>query len=210
MAQVDNQGQLLNKSLNAKNIADRKVDELIGLCRGLTADGVVNIQEAEFLLSWIEANRDRAPSYPFDVLFRRLSEMLEDNILDNDEQDELIEMLTKITGGESLHDDIESMSSTLPLCIPEPHIEINGNNFVFTGVFNTGARKVLESLTEDLGGVMQKGVVRTTNYLVIGDIGSRDWKHSSFGRKIEKAVHDRDEVKTGLKIVSESHWIKFI
>ena len=35
---------------------DRAVDELVGICRGLLADGHVNLQEAQFLREWIERN----------------------------------------------------------------------------------------------------------------------------------------------------------
>ena len=53
-------------------------------------------------------------------------------------------------------------------------------------------------------------VVIEKKYLVIGDIGSKDWSHSSYGRKIEKAVEYRDTKDTGISIVCESHWAKFL
>jgi len=34
---------------NRKNIQDRQIDTLIGLCKGITADGNVNQQKAEFI-----------------------------------------------------------------------------------------------------------------------------------------------------------------
>jgi len=210
MARMDEQQQLINTNLNAKDIADRKTDELVGICRGLIADNTVNKEEAKFLMQWIESNKERAPIYPFSILYKRLSEMLEDNILDEDEQSELLDILTKITGGDTLADNIESMSTTLPLSNPAPDITINGNTFVFTGVFNSGARKDLEQLVKDLGGHVGKSVTKSTNCLVIGEIGSKDWKHSSFGRKIEKAVQYRDELKVDISIVMESHWIKYV
>jgi hypothetical protein len=41
-----------------------------------------------------------------------------------------------------------------------------------------------------------------TPFLVIGTLGSRDWAHTSFGRKIEAAIRCRPP----LRIVSEKHW----
>ena len=38
---------------NRKNIDDRKIDTLIGLSKGLTADGKVSAVEAEVLHSWL-------------------------------------------------------------------------------------------------------------------------------------------------------------
>jgi len=43
---------------------DRDVDELIGLCRGVLADGAVNSLEGQFLLGWLERRRDDAALIP--------------------------------------------------------------------------------------------------------------------------------------------------
>ncbi len=40
---------------------------------------------------------------------------------------------------------------------------------------------------------------------VIGAIGSRDWIHSTHGRKIERAVELREQ-GTGIYILSEEYW----
>ncbi|EOK6384613.1 NAD-dependent DNA ligase, partial [Escherichia coli] len=40
-------------------------------------------------------------------------------------------------------------------------------------------------------------------FLVIGTLSSRDWKFSSHGRKIEKAISYRDDNGAKLKIISE-------
>ncbi|NBK99476.1 MAG: hypothetical protein EOM50_15950 [Erysipelotrichia bacterium] len=207
---TDDQNQLVARAIRAKDVCDRKVDELIGICRGIMADGSVNQKEAEYLLSWIEANREYAQSYPFSIIYDRVSIMLSDGIFDDEEKKELLEIMVKLTGGEIIGEDTESMSSTLPLCVPAPKIVFKGSSFVFTGVFTTGARKVLEELVKELGGSIHDIVKKDTDYLVIGDIGSKDWSHSSYGRKIEKAVEYRDIKDTGISIVCESHWSKFL
>lgn len=46
-----------------------------------------------------------------------------------------------------------------------------------------------------------------THYLVIGDIGSAAWMHSTHGRKIEAAV-ELLERGTGIAIISEAHFMK--
>jgi len=40
---------------------------------------------------------------------------------------------------------------------------------------------------------------------VLGTFGSRDWVHTSFGRKIETAIRYRDK-GAPIAIVSEDHW----
>lgn len=43
-------------SENQQSIEDRGISELIGIARGLVADGVVNKQEADFLVQWLIEN----------------------------------------------------------------------------------------------------------------------------------------------------------
>lgn len=210
---TDNQGQLKTRNIRAKEVCDRKIDELIGVCRGIIADNTANMQEAQFLIKWIETNYQVAEYYPFNVLYARVFEMLKDGILDDEEQKELIETMAELTGGDvpnESEEDVESMSTTLPLCKPAPSIVIEGSSFVFTGIFTTGPRKHLQALILELGGIIHEGVKKDTDFLVIGDIGSMDWAHSSFGRKIEKAIEYRDEKKTGIAIISERHWARFL
>lgn len=45
--------------------------------------------------------------------------------------------------------------------------------------------------------------------LVVGDLGSTDWKYSRFGTKLEKAIENR--VKYGkLKIVTEKQFVQTV
>lgn len=59
------------------------------------------------------------------------------------------------------------------------------------------------------GGYTLKDVTKKLHYLVIGNIGSEVWKHSTFGNKIAKAVEYRDKGRE-IVIISEAHWINFI
>jgi len=42
------------RAVCAQRIADRGVDEMIGICRGMIADGRVEQSEAEYILRWLE------------------------------------------------------------------------------------------------------------------------------------------------------------
>ena len=45
------------RSSNTRPMADRQVDQLIGLAQGILADGIVNLAEAEMLQDWLRANQ---------------------------------------------------------------------------------------------------------------------------------------------------------
>jgi hypothetical protein len=187
--------------------ADRAVDELVGLCRGLLADGHVNQQEAEFLKSWIERNADFVGMYPFDRIYRQLTDIMRDGFLDQDESADLMDTLVRFVGGEASDHRAEtaSLSTALPLDDPEPVIVYPDSIFVVTGTFSYGVRSLVCAEIESRGGISGASPTKKTRYLIIGDLGSRDWKHSNCGAKIERAIQLRDE-GCQLAIVSERHW----
>jgi len=78
------------------------IDELIGVCRGVIADGIVDEREAIFIGQWIENHRDIADRWPVNILYARLTEMLKDGVLNRAEQEELLATLREITGESSL------------------------------------------------------------------------------------------------------------
>lgn len=195
-----------NAAITHRRRFDRSVDELIGICRGILADGLVVQQEAEFLLSWIEGNKEFVSYYPYNALYPRLADMLSDGVLDEEEEGELLKMLLDFQGGAG--DPSKGFgASALPLCDPPPDVLFRDKVFVITGLFAAGTRK--EVTTEILlrYGQVKSSPSKKTDYLVVGVAGNDDWQHTSYGRKIEKAIALRDQ-GAKISIVSESHWLK--
>ncbi len=203
---LDKDGQPLSRSFNKTRLQNRTLDELIGLCKGVLADGAVTQEEAEFLQEWLLANSQVADVWPANVLYDRISRMLADGTLDSDEEEELIQTLLEITGGPVLDPAVASMSTGLPLDDPPPVIIFQDQQFCLTGRFVYGSRRECESEVVARGGSAQKSPTLKTNYVVIGLAGSRDWIHSTHGRKIEAAVRLRDK-GIPVRIVTEEHWV---
>jgi NAD-dependent DNA ligase len=99
----------------------------------------------------------------------------------------------------------EDAATDLPLDRPPPVIQWPESVFVFTGKFAFGPRRDCERQVQNLGGVCEPNITQRTNYVVIGTFGSRDWVHTAFGRKIEKALGYR-ESGIQLAILAEDHW----
>jgi NAD-dependent DNA ligase len=190
-----------------ERISDRQIDELIGICRGLTADSVLNQSEVEFLQKWLAANRGVSDHPVIATLYHRVADVLEDGILDEDEAHELLETLSALSNrdfelGEVLR------STTLPLCSPAPSLWFPTKVYTFTGTFNYGNRKACEAAVEKRGASVAS-LTRKTDVLVVGVYATESWKHSSFGRKIEKASDYRSR-GVPISIVSEEHWLSFL
>lgn len=184
----------------------RSVDELTGLCRGILADGEVNQSEAMFLLDWLSRYKEFAETFPFSTLYPRVRDALHDGVLDLDEQRDLLEALSATVGGEvAAPSGSNSLSTELPFDHPCPTILYSASVFVVTGVFTYGKRTVVQQAIESRGGTVQAAVSPQIDYVVVGEGGSRDWLHSSYGRKIQEAVDYRDKGAM-ISIIPERHW----
>jgi len=193
--------------LSGDRITSRQIDELIGIARGLAADGTINQAEVEFLQKWLVANIDVSDQPILRTLYRRVNEILADGIVDDEETAELLDTLNRFSSrdfelGETLK------STTLPLCEPAPPLTFAGKQYCFTGTFNYGQRKLCERAIAERGG-NAGGLTQKTDVLVIGVYATDSWKHSSFGNKIMSACDFRSK-GLPISIVSEEHWVKHL
>ncbi|MFP6806103.1 MAG: BRCT domain-containing protein [Pseudomonadales bacterium] len=193
------------RSRNAGRVQDRLIDELIGISRGVIADGVVDEQEAIFIGQWIENHREIAERWPVNVLYVRLTEMLKDGILTSDEQAELLTTLRDLTGESSLFQQANK-STNLPVDKPAPKVEFANKSFCLTGKFVFGSNLECEETIRELGGNVVSMPTKDTDYLVIGELCSPDWVHTTFGRSIEKGVELKNQGHA-LVILNEEHWV---
>ncbi|WP_316978823.1 BRCT domain-containing protein [Shumkonia mesophila] len=188
---------------NRARIQDRQIDELIGLAHGIVADGVVSQAEAEHLQKWLVAHRNALDNPVILPLYERVNAMLVDHRLDDDEARDLLETLEQYAGGDFEIGEVVK-SSTLPIDRPQPSVGFNGTRFCFTGTFVFGTRGECEAAVVDRGAVAGS-LRRDTTFLVIGMYATDSWIHSSYGRKIEKAVEMKAQ-GIPIAIVGESHW----
>jgi BRCA1 C Terminus (BRCT) domain len=191
---------------------ERTTDELIGICRGVLCDGHVSRPEALFLNNWIERNSAFVDTYPFNHLLDHLHHALEHGVMDSHDESDLLETLSKFVGGEANgehNSESASLSTALPLDDPEPSPLEFASTFVVTGTFKFGPRKIVASRIAERGGIVAASVSKKVRYLIVGEIGSRDWIHSSYGRKIEEARDLRAE-GARLSIICERHWTQFM
>jgi len=204
---LEAQGQPVWRGLNARQRMERDVSEMLGLARGLLADGVITEEEVKLLRAWMEAHPDAIRAWPGSVLWRRLERIFADGVITEEERQDLASLLEQLVGGSIgiVPAAGASGSTSLPLDDPPPELAFDGRIFVLTGRFAYGPRAACEREIRLRGGVCESNVTRRTHYLVVGTFGSRDWLHTSYGRKIERAVSLRDRYGAPA-IVSEDHW----
>jgi hypothetical protein len=191
------------------HVLERCIDELIGLCKGIIADGRVEQNEAEFLKSWLENNREVAGVWPANVLNERINKIFADGVIDEGEQVDLAHLLARFTGVVPGVSDAEQLATRLPVDDPVPDVDFTGKSFCLTGKFVFGSRQNCEQVILAKGGACQPRPDGDTDYLVIGALGNHEWSHSPYGEKVEWVLNNREQ---GAKaaIIAEEHWTFFL
>ncbi len=182
--------------------AESDLHMLSGLCKGLIADRGLNEAEIRYLDWWLTQNGTLKNNYPGRDLYLLVKEILEDGVITPDESAALRKVLVDFTGCDLDSGVVDGLSTRLPIDNMDT-VCIKDKVFCLTGVFIAGKRSVVEGLIQNAGGIITGGITKKLDFLVVGTLSSRDWKFSSYGRKIQKAVDYRDEQGAKLRILSE-------
>lgn len=180
-----------------------QLNELLGLLCGITSDGLLNDLEVDALRQWFEDNENIIWKWPASLVINQLKGALEGGEITESQRFELRDEIMRVTGQEFL-DTGSAGDSSMRLYDEEvSEVSFEGRHFCLTGKLSIGPRSVLEQLIVERGGLVRKTVVKRLDYLVIGDLASRDWRFSSHGRKIQK-VMDLKEKGVQISVVPES------
>ena len=188
------------------SIIVKSLNTLMGIISGLVSDGELNDKELLFLKTWCNENSHIAKEYPANIIFRRIHEVLLDNIITPEEREHLLHELVNLSGN-----DFSNTGSALPEHISsifddDPTVIFADSEFVFTGAFIFGTRAACEGTTLKRGASVKSYVTQNTNYLVIGARSSPAWITDNFGRKIQKAAEMVNSGEYNLSIIREVDW----
>lgn len=196
---------MMDENFTAPNYTrtqDRKIDEFIGLCKGVLADNEFNEREKDTLIKWLNENQ----------INDNQIKTIENTLKSNQNLDTQKSMLEKFIGYSMQKFGVMNASSSLPIETMILPISFQDKSFCLTGKFASaiGNRNVIENMIASKKGIIKKNVILDLDYLVIGEISTPDWKHSNSGRKIEKAVTYKEDSKTSIKIISEQQLLKYL
>lgn len=175
---------------------------LNGLCKGLISDKTLSEEEIRYLDWWLTQNGTLKSNYPGKELYTLVKEILKDGVITTEESQTLHKALVDFTGCDLESGVVDGLSTKLPVD-SDADIDLEGKVFCLKGVFMAGKRSHVEDILKRSNGLISNTVTKKIDYLVIGTLSSRDWRFSSHGRKIEKAISYRDNEGVGLKVISE-------
>lgn len=177
---------------------------LEGLCKGVLGDHQLSDQEIRYLNWWMKQNSMLRAHYPGKQLYQTVERILADGVITEEERDELQQQLLLFVGNPFEHGAVDGMATRLSV-FDAAIDDVIGRGVCFTGAFLSGTRRDCEKTAEELGAIPLPRVSKKVNYLVVGELSSRDWRFSSYGRKIEKAIEQQEQGHP-IKIVTEEAW----
>lgn len=180
--------------------------EMVGLVRGVIADGTVSGDEAERLARWTRENPDVAASYPANLLARRLERIFLDGRFDARERTRLKSLLSHLAENPAGLAGGFRPATDLPVTRPAPEVVFEGQTFVFAGEMDYGPTHACEREVAERGGTCERLVNRRTDYVVIGDVAAEDWSQSAFGSLVDEVVHYRAR-GVPIAVIAEAHWV---
>lgn len=187
-----------------KNEMNQSFSALIGICTGMLSDQKLTDDEIQFLDSWLDTHSAIAASWPGNVIHARIKSSLFDGIVTETEREHLILTLQQLIGGTL--DELPESGHVTQLAMDDiEEIEFPGATFCFTGDFVFASRERCIHETESRGGSVKSGISKKLRYLVVGGLESPEWKHGSFGTKIEAAMRFKSE-GSGILVVHEEAW----
>lgn len=186
------------------NDLKRSSAALIGIAQGLICDNQLNDSEIGFLQKWLEANDVISTTFPGDVLYSRIKNAIADGVITNDERKYLIDTLQQLVG-ETLEELADNTHISSLAIDNVSEISFRGKRFVLTGDFVFGSEEKCTEFTSCFGGEVRKSISKKIDYLVVGGLGSKQWKHGSFGTKIEHAMQLKSRGNSIL-IIHEDCW----
>ncbi len=182
------------------------LQSLMGIVSGLVCDGHLNDNEIRYLKTWMNGNEDLASIYPANIVYRRVREVLIDDLITEEERDHLTKEMQILTGNNFIETGAALPEHIASVFDDDPHVIFEQNVFVLTGEFLWGTRKECFREIEKRGGLPKDSVTKETNYLVIGTMSSPDWIVSNFGRKIQKAAEMVESGNAEISIIREVDW----
>jgi NAD-dependent DNA ligase len=197
--------KVINMNSSPSDSFKQSLGELLGIARGLMADQELKNSEIRFLHDWLEARYSMTSSFPGNVIYERVREVLEDNVVTEEERSHLVETLNMLI--EDRLEDLAEQVDLTELWFDEVGlIEFNKSRFCLTGNFVYGPEDVCKTAIEQRGGIVTPSVGEESQFLVVGGLGVDEWRSGGLGEEIESAMRLRATGKS-VKIIPEDSWI---
>lgn len=172
------------------NETTKALQELQGVLYGVISDGELNNQEIYAIERWGADHYELKGNYPYDRIYDTVFDILADGVITEAERAELFSLINN-----SLNP-VKSSHIQLEVCM-------DGAVVCLSGEFDCMSKSDFAKLLVDRGAIVKNNVVKSLNYLIVGDRGSELWAHGNYGTKVKKAM-EFNEKGGKIEILRES------
>lgn len=157
------------------------LQELQKILSGILDDGIIALDEIDSLRFWLEEHRELTDVYPFGKVVKVVNSVLEDGEIDSSDIEMIKCVFLEVINPVKSHSCCEIITS-----LYEKHV-------CLTGDFDFGSKEDVSRIIEKAGGIVEKSVKKSTDYVVVGSKGNANWKAGNYGAKIQKALEYIDK-----------------
>jgi DNA polymerase III epsilon subunit-like protein len=207
---VKSDNSLVNKNLDQVITAEAQssCSTLLNIIGAVIADQNLHDTEIKFIAKWLEKFPIAANHWPGNIIIEQVQQILRDGVITEEERISLSFTLSEILNGnlkkaaqvlKSSHLDLDSIDK----------IEFEESIFLLTGDFLLGTKEECASEIERRGGSVANSMTKKVNFVVLGSLGSEQWKHGNFGTKVAKALEYKS-AGLEVRIISEEVFVKYL
>lgn len=168
---------------------------LKGIVEGISCDKKIVMDELDSLKAWMEGNLNLKGNYPYDTILSCIEKVIEDRIITLEEHHELMGLFNEYINP------IEAKTNL--------QIDLANKSVCLTGNFINGTKEEIGRIIVRNGGFISSGVTKSTDILLVGGEGSKDWSYGNFGSKVKKAMEMRAK-GIGIEIFGEEDFINMV
>jgi len=198
--------------INANKVRARQQAEFAGILKGVACDNIITPNEAKFVFEWINVHRQVEDGVTYTDLIEELQSLdmkTGGSFEDPKMLQSVLRFIHKLVSGGSNIPSPADLTIDIADEIEAGEVIFQDRHFCFTGKLKIGPRNKAHEMTKLRNGIVADSVTNKLDYLVCGDLGSRDWAQSSFGEKIRHALCVRKS-EGRLLIIKETIWAEAI
>jgi len=200
---------IIEYGTEASSEIENTINELIGILRGITADEKITEEEFHHLDNWINENEHISDEWIVSQIIDKIKEIKDDGVVTKEELDNLLPIIKSLAGQSFAETGLADGGVSEVFSSDIECFTHDGKTICFTGAFVNGKRASIENVAKELGATTVGNVTKKVDALIIGTFSSQDWRFSSYGRKIEKALKQQSKGHN-IIILSERQWIKLM
>lgn len=200
---------IIEYGTEASSVIEKTMNELIGILKGISADEKITEEEFHYLDNWINKNEHITDEWIVSQIIDKIKEIKADGELTHDELDNLLPIIKRLSGQSFAETGLADGGVSEVFSTDIECFSHNGKTICFTGAFVNGKRTSIENVAKEFGATTVSNVTNNVDALIIGTFSSKDWRFSSYGRKIEKALKQQQKGHH-IIILSERQWMKTI